>query len=104
VDYPDDPEMQVHHETIYRELYVQARGGLRADLTRCLRRGRARRVPRRKPGARFNGPGQIPDKLMISERPEEVDERVVPGHWEGDLLIGSGGRRSRLWSSIPPGS
>jgi transposase, IS30 family len=90
VDHPHDPEMQVHHETIYRELYVQARGVLRADLAKCLRRGRVRRVPRRKPGDRFNGngPGQIRDKLMISERPEEVDERIVPGHWEGDLIMG----------------
>ena len=90
VDHPDDPEMQVHHETIYRDLFVQARGGLRADLVKCLRTGRARRVPRRQLGDRFsgNGPGQIPDKLMIAERPEEVDERVVPGHWEGDLIMG----------------
>jgi IS30 family transposase len=90
VDYPHDPEMQVHHETIYRELYVQARGTLRADLAKCLRKGRARRVPRRRPGQRFNGngPGRIRDKLMISQRPAEVDERVVPGHWEGDLIMG----------------
>jgi IS30 family transposase len=90
VDYPDDREMQVHHETIYRELYVQSRGALRADLTKSLRTGRARRVPRRRPGARFNGngAGHIPDKLMISERPDEVDDRVVPGHWEGDLIVG----------------
>jgi transposase, IS30 family len=90
VDHPHDPEMQVHHETIYRELYVQARGTLRADLVACLRKGRARRIPRRKPGERFNGngPGQIRDKLMISERPAEVEERVVPGHWEGDLIMG----------------
>ena len=90
VDYPDDREMQVHHETIYRELFVQPRGALRAELTKCLRTGRARRVPRRRPGDRFNGngPGRIPDKLMISERPAEVDDRVVPGHWEGDLIMG----------------
>ena len=90
VDFPDDPEMQVHHETIYRDLFVQARGGLRADLVKCLRTGRARRVPRRRTGDRFNGngPGQIPDKLMITERPEEVEDRVVPGHWEGDLIMG----------------
>jgi IS30 family transposase len=90
VDYPDDREMQVHHETIYRDLYVQARGTLRTELTKCLRTGRARRVPRRRPGDRFrgNGAGQIPDKLMISERPAEVDDRIVPGHWEGDLIVG----------------
>ena len=92
LDYPDDPEMRVHHETIYREIFVQSRGTLRADLTKCLRTGRARRVPRRKTGDRFNGngPGQIPDKVMIAERPDEVDERVVPGHWEGDLIMGKG--------------
>jgi IS30 family transposase len=91
LDYPDDPEMRVHHETIYRDLFIQARGGLKADLVKCLRTGRARRVPRRRTGQRFNGngPGQIPDKLMISERPAEVDERVVPGHWEGDLIMGA---------------
>ena len=89
-DHPDDPEMQVHYATMYRDLFVQARGGLRSDLVKCLRTGRARRVPRRKAGDRFNGngPGQIPDKLMISERPGEVDDRMVPGHWEGDLIMG----------------
>jgi transposase, IS30 family len=87
VDFPDDPEMQVHHETIYRELFVQARGTLRADLLRCLRTQRARRMPRRKPGDRFH-PSQIRDKVMISDRPTEVDDRVVPGHWEGDLIVG----------------
>jgi IS30 family transposase len=92
VDYPDNPEMQVHHETIYRDLFVQARGGLRADLVNCLRTGRARRVPRRKTGDRFTGSRRawIPDSLMISDRPEEVDGRVVPGHWEGDLILGKG--------------
>ena len=94
VDHPDDPEMRVHHETIYRDLFVQARGGLRADLVTCLRTGRARRVPRRRTGDRFagNGPGQIRDKVMISERPEEVDKRIVPGHWEGDLIMGKGNK------------
>jgi IS30 family transposase len=90
-EFPDDPEMQVHHETIYRELYVQARGVLRADLTRCLRKGRARRVRRRKPGQRGPGPGRIPDMVMIADRPDEVDQRIVPGHWEGDLILGSNG-------------
>lgn len=92
VDHPDDPEMQVHHETIYRDLFIQARGGLRADLVRCLRTGRARRAPRRMPGERFTGSRRawIPDSLMISDRPEEVDERIVPGHWEGDLILGKG--------------
>jgi transposase, IS30 family len=88
-DFPDDPEMQVHHETIYRELFVQGRGALRAELTSCLRSGRARRVTRTEARqARSNGRGQIPDMVNIVEREEEVAERRVPGHWEGDLITG----------------
>jgi len=86
-DFPDDPEMQVHHETIYQSLYVQARGGLRADLTKCLRTGRIRRRPRRPDGTEERR-GRIPDMVMISQRPVEVADRAVPGHWEGDLIIG----------------
>lgn len=85
-DFPEDPEMWVHHETIYRELFVQGRGSLRKELHACLRTGRARRVTRR--AGRGDRSGQIPDMVMIAERPEEVDERVVPGHWEGDLITG----------------
>lgn len=84
--YPDRPEMQVSHETIYQALYVQGRGELRRELVRALRTGRARRVPRRQAQqrrARYLGP-----KLMISQRPAEADDRAVPGHWEGDLIIG----------------
>jgi transposase, IS30 family len=87
-DFADDAEMQVHHETIYRDLFLQSRGALRADLTSCLRSGRARRVPRRTPSDPADRRGKIADMLMIAERPQEVDERVVPGHWEGDLIIG----------------
>ena len=79
--------MWVHHETIYRELFVQGRGSLRTELTACLRSGRARRVTRR--SGREERRGQIPDKVMIADRPTEVDERVVPGHWEGDLIMGA---------------
>ena len=86
-DFPDDPEMRVHHNTIYETLYVQARGALRADLAKNLRTGRIRRRPRRPDGYEERR-GQIPDKLMISERPAEVAERTVPGHWEGDLILG----------------
>ena len=86
-DFPDDPEMQVHHETIYQSLYVQARGTLRADLTRCLRTGRIRRRPRRPDGTEERR-GRIPEMVMISERPVEVADRAVPGHWEGDLIVG----------------
>ena len=88
--YPDRPEMWVSHETIYRALYVQGRGELRRELTRCLRTGRALRRPRGlNPG---RGGRQIPDKVMISQRPAEVADRAVPGHWEGDLIIGKDGR------------
>jgi IS30 family transposase len=86
-DFPEDPEMQVHHETIYRELFVQGRGALRKELYACLRSGRARRVTRR--SGREDRRGQIPAMVMIADRPEEVDQRVVPGHWEGDLITGT---------------
>jgi len=84
-EFPDDAEMRVSHETIYRELYVQGRGGLRRELTACLRTGRAVRKPRRRVDGRRE---HIKDKVMISERPAEVEDRAVPGHWEGDLIIG----------------
>lgn len=83
-DFPDDPIMRVSHETIYKSLFVQGRGELRRELTRCLRSGRAVRRPRSKIETR----GQIPSKIMISERPAEIEDRAVPGHWEGDLIIG----------------
>ena len=85
VQFPDDPEMRVSTETIYQSLYVQSRGALRRELTGCLRTGRALRHPGRKAGQRKN---RIPDMLNISQRPPEADDRAVPGHWEGDLLIG----------------
>ena len=85
VEFPDQPEMQVSTETIYQSLYVQSRGALKRDLTRCLRTGRAVRKPCRKPGQRKN---RIPNMINISERPAEADDRAVPGHWEGDLIIG----------------
>jgi IS30 family transposase len=83
--FPDDPEMRVSAETIYQSLYVQSRGALRRDLTKCLRSGRALRRPRRRPNQRRN---QIPEMINISERPAEADDRAVPGHWEGDLILG----------------
>jgi IS30 family transposase len=86
-DFPDRPEMWVSHETIYQALYVQGRGELRRELTRCLRTGRALRKPRRVPGER-RGKRPIPAELMISARPGEVADRAVPGHWEGDLIAG----------------
>jgi transposase, IS30 family len=89
-DFPDQPEMWVSHETIYKALYVQGRGELRHELTRCLRTGRALRKPRRILGERRQA-RQIPAELMISARPAEADDRAVPGHWEGDLIIGKNG-------------
>ena len=85
VDFPDDPEMRVSHETIYQSLYVQGRGALRRDLTTRLRTGRALRKPRRKGAERRE---RIAGMTNISERPPEIEDRAVPGHWEGDLITG----------------
>ena len=87
--FPDRPEMQVSCETIYQSVYVQGRGALRRELAACLRTGRALRKPRRKAGERR---GKIPGMVMISERPAEVQDRAVPGHWEGDLIAGTRSR------------
>jgi transposase, IS30 family len=85
-EFPGDPEMRVSHETIYQSVYVQGRGALRRELAACLRTGRALRKPRRAEGERR---GRIKDMVLISERPAEVADRAVPGHWEGGLIIGS---------------
>lgn len=87
-EFGDDDSMRVSHETIYKTLYVQGRGELRRELARCLRTGRAKRVAR----GRIEKRGRIPDMVMISERPPEVEDRAVPGHWEGDLLMGKNGK------------
>jgi IS30 family transposase len=87
--FPGRPEMQVSHETICQSIYVQGRGALRRELAACLRTGRALRKPRRKDGEQR---GRIPGMVMISERPGEVQDRAVPGHWEGDLIAGTRSR------------
>jgi len=86
-EYSDIPQMQISHETIYVSLYVQGRGSLRAELTKHLRTRRTYR--RAKNEIRRQGPKMLPDPIMISERPAEANDRAVPGHWEGDLLLGT---------------
>jgi IS30 family transposase len=86
VDFPDDESMRISHEAIYQALYIQGRGALRRELVACLRTGRALRVPQ----ARTRGRGKkfVTPEILISERPAEAEDRAVPGHWEGDLILG----------------
>jgi len=90
-EFPGRPEMRVSAETIYQSLYVQGRGALRRELAACLRSGRAVRRPRR-PAGQEGRRGRIPGMVNISERPAEAADRAVPGHWEGDLIIGRAGK------------
>jgi len=96
-DFPDDAAMQVSHETIYQSLYVQSRGALRRELTTRLRTGRTLRKPHRKSTERR---GRIPNMVSISERPAEVADRAVPGHWEGDLIVGSVASNSAIGTLV----
>ena len=89
-EHPDDESMRVSVETIYQALYFQARGGLKQEVQAAIRSGRTRRKPRRDPERRT--PRFIDPMVMISDRPADVEDRAVPGHWEGDLIIGAGGR------------
>ncbi len=86
VDFPKDGSMRISHEAIYQALYVQGRGALKRELVACLRTGRALRVPRAR--SQHKAWGHVTPEVMISERPAEADDRAVPGHWEGDLIIG----------------
>jgi IS30 family transposase len=86
LDFPDDESMRISHEAIYQSLFIQGRGGLNRELTTCLRTGRALRTPRRR--AEKRGKRAIPPEILISERPASVEDRAVPGHWEGDLIVG----------------
>jgi IS30 family transposase len=86
IEFPEDKTMRISHEAIYQALYVQGRGTLKRELTACLRTGRALRVPQARTQAR--GRKFVNDEVMISQRPAEVEDRAVPGHWEGDLIIG----------------
>ncbi|CAA9576595.1 MAG: Mobile element protein [uncultured Thermomicrobiales bacterium] len=88
LDFPGDQAMRISHEAIYQSLYVQGRGALRRELTACLRTGRALRVPRAR--TRGRGKSHVAPEVKISERPAEADDRAVPGHWEGDLILGLG--------------
>jgi IS30 family transposase len=87
VDFPDDESMRISHEAIYQALYVQGRGALKRELVACLRTGRALRIPRARARQRANG--HVTAEVMISQRPAEAEDRAVPGHWEGDLIIGT---------------
>jgi IS30 family transposase len=86
IDFPEDASMRISHEAIYQALYIQGRGALRRELTACLRTGRALRVPRER--TRGRGKSFITPEVLISERPPTIEDRAVPGHWEGDLILG----------------
>lgn len=97
VEHPENPEMQVSHETIYQALYVQGRGSLRLEVAAALRSGRVSRRPQRPEGPR---PQRFQEMVMISDRPAEVEDRAVPGHWEGDLIIGSTASKSAIGTLV----
>ena len=88
IDFPDDEEMRISHEAIYQALYIQGRGALKRELVACLRTGRALRTPRKR--ARQSGKRFVTEEVKISQRPAEAEDRAVPGHWEGDLILGTG--------------
>jgi IS30 family transposase len=97
LEHPENLEMQVSHEAIYQALYVQGRGSLRLEIAAALRSGRARRRPQKPDGPR---PGRLQGMVMISDRPPEIEDRAIPGHWEGDLIIGSTSTRSAIGTLV----
>jgi IS30 family transposase len=97
LEFPDDEEMRVSHETIYQSLFVQGRGALRKELLSCLRSGRTKRKPR---GRAVSGAGKIKDMVMITERPADAADRAIPGHWEGDLILGSTASQSSIGTLV----
>jgi IS30 family transposase len=88
LDFPDDESMLISHEAIYQSLYIEGRGALRRELVACLRTGRALREPRAR--SRNKAQGHVTADVVLSKRPAEAEDRAVPGHWEGDLIIGTG--------------
>ncbi|MFC7757330.1 transposase [Catellatospora bangladeshensis] len=107
MDFPEQPEHWVSHETIYQAIYYQARGGMREELARqvALRSGRAERRPQSRAASAGRGAKPWIRDLHISTRPAEAADRAVPGHWEGDLIIGARGpARSSPWSNAVPGT
>lgn len=86
IDHPEDETMRVSHEAIYQALFVQGRGALKRELSACLRTGRALRIPRER--RRRSGKSFVSEELMVSKRPAEAEDRAIPGHWEGDLILG----------------
>ena len=97
MEFPDDDRMRISHETIYASLFLQGRGALRKELIQCLRTGRARRHPQRRA---VTGKARIKDMINISERPAEVEDRAVPGHWEGDSLMGGTATHSAIGTLV----
>src|SRR5690606_33806462 len=87
IDFPDDESMRISHEAIYQSLFIKGRGALKRELVACLRTGRALRQPRER--SRNKPQGHVTEDVVLSERPAEADDRAVPGHWEGDLIIGT---------------
>ena len=102
LDFAGDDSMRISHEAIYQAFYVQGRGALKRELTACLRTGRALRIPRT--CARGRGKAFVTPELLISERPAEIEDRAVPGHWEGDLILGLNSSAIGRWWSARRGS